>query len=86
MLKAKESASAMTIVWLSAYIVCFGLAYFLPSLYSGIAGSWFHSINLQMSNLPPTIGINTLVGFVTFGLVVWVMTYAFVTLYNKLAK
>lgn len=86
MLKAKEFANAMTIVWLVAYIGCFGLAYFAPSLYAGIAGNWFHSINLQMSNLPPTLRINTLVGFITFGLVVWILSYAFAQIYNRLVK
>lgn len=86
MLKAKEFANAMTIVWLGAYIVCAFVAIFLPSLYLGVAGTWFHAMTLQMSTRPTFSPTSILVGFITFGLIVWTMSYLFALIYNKLAK
>ena len=86
MLNAKAFSNAMTAVWLGAYLVCALLATLFPSLYLGIAGTWFHAMTLQMSN-KPTLSISSLgIGFITFGLMVWVMSYLFVWLYNKLSK
>lgn len=86
MLKTTAFANAMTIIWLLAFVVCFGVAFLSPTLYKTIAGSWFHSINLQMSNQAPTLDATTIFAFVTFGITVWVISYGFALFYNKLAK
>lgn len=86
MLKTTAFASAMTIVWLLAFIVCFGLAFFSPSLYKTIAGNWFHSISLQISDTAPVLDATVLSAFITFGITVWVISFCFAFTYNKLAK
>ena len=86
MLKTTAFANAMTVVWLLAFIVCYGIAFLSPSLYKTIAGSWFHSISLQMSNTAPSLDTTIVFAFVSFGLTVWVISFGFAFFYNKLAK
>lgn len=87
MLKPKAFANAITSVFVVAFVIC-GIATFIaPDLVFGIAGSWAHSINLEAvrSTTPMTLG-SFVLGVITFGIYIWVVTFASASLYNKWAK
>lgn len=87
MLRTTAFANAMTTVWEVAYIVCTLVAYLFPSFYTGIKGTWIHATSVQMGDtLAPFNFGSFFIGFITFGAVVWVMSYAFVVLYNRFVR
>jgi len=87
MLKPQALANAATTVGVVAFVIC-GIATFIaPDLVFGIAGSWAHSINLEAvrSTTPMSLG-SFILGVITFGIYIWVITFAGASLYNKWAK
>ncbi len=87
MLKPKAFANAVTSVFVAAFVICGILAYLAPDLVFGIAGSWSHSINLEVVRSATPMSLGTFIfGVVTFGAYVWVATFASASLYNKFTK
>lgn len=87
MLNAKAFANAATTVGLAAYVVCRVLVLLVPDFMFSVAQSWFHTFNLNSVKAVESFNIGTfLLGAVTFGAFVWIMTYATVSLYNKWHK
>lgn len=80
-------ANAVTTVAVLAFLACGILAYIAPDLLLSIANSWFHTINLEVvrASGPMPLGTFTF-GIVTFGVYIWVITFAGASLYNKWAK
>ncbi|OGH47900.1 MAG: hypothetical protein A3A51_00145 [Candidatus Levybacteria bacterium RIFCSPLOWO2_01_FULL_39_10] len=87
MLKSIAFANAATIVIAIFFIACALLSYVAPNLVAGIGNSWVHSLNLEAIKIKTQLSLGTLVyGLVTISVVTWVTSYAFVELYNRLAK
>lgn len=87
MIKATVLANAVTTTWLVAYLVCAFVAFFIPSLYWGILGSWMHALNLEIAKATsPMSFLNFVWGVLTFGTYVWIITFAGATLYNRWSK
>ena len=87
MLKPKAFANAITSVFVVAFVICGIAAFIAPDLVFGIGGSWAHSINLEAvrSTTPMSLG-SFVLGVITFGIYIWVVTFASASLYNKWAK
>ena len=87
MLNAKKFANAVTTVWLISYLLCALFAIFLPDVFFSVAGSWFHAINIEAVRAPDKMSILTFVqGVISFGIYVWVLTFAAISLYNRFNK
>ncbi len=87
MIKAKILANALTIVWLAGYALCALLTYIAPDLIFGIAGTWFHAINIDAVRTSMAMPISSLLfGLVSFGGMVWLSTFTVASLYNYWAK
>lgn len=87
MLNAKVFANAAAVVGAGLFVVCRLLVGVMPQSMFNIAQSWMHSVALQPSMMG---GYGTssgwLVGIVSMVVVVWVVAYAFASLYNSWAK
>lgn len=79
MLNAKAFANAAAVVGAGLFVVCRLLVSMMPS--------WMHSVSLQ-SSMMSGYGTSSgwLVGIVLMVVVVWVVAYAFVSLYNSWSK
>ncbi len=87
MIKPQALASAITTVFVVAYIICGIVAFVAPDFLFGVANSWFHAIDLAAVKATAPMGFGTFVfGIVTFGTYIWILTYAAASLYNKFAK
>lgn len=87
MLKPQPLANAATTVGVVAFLLCGILAFAIPDLLFQIANSWFHAINLETVRSTAPMDLGTfLLGIVTFGVYIWVLSYLGVALYNKWAK
>ncbi|OGE25171.1 hypothetical protein A3H85_02630 [Candidatus Daviesbacteria bacterium RIFCSPLOWO2_02_FULL_40_8] len=87
MLNAQAFANALTTVILGVYIVCRVASLIAPDFLFNVAKSWFHT--LSVDSLKGTAPMDTgmfLFGAITLAVLVWVTTYATVSLYNKWAK
>lgn len=87
MIQAKAMAHALTGVALVFYVLCALIAFLTPDLFFGIVNSWFHGINLELvrATMPMSFG-TFLLGVITFGAFVWIVTYAVISVYNRLVK
>jgi hypothetical protein len=63
------------------------LAIIAPDLLFNIGQSWLHTLNLASvkASLPMDVGA-FLFGGVTFGIFVWITSYAFAQTYNRFSK
>lgn len=87
MIKPVAFANAFTVVGLAGYVICRVLSLVAPDLLFSIGQSWFHTFNLNTVRATVPLDFGTfLVGGITFGLLVWIASFAGVTLYNKWAK
>lgn len=87
MLNAKSFANAMTTVWAVGYLMCALLAFFLPDIFFRIAGSWFHAINIQTIRATDNMSLPAFIGgFVSFGIYIWLISFATISLYNRFSK
>jgi len=87
MIKSIPFANAAAVVAVGLSFICWVLTLVAPDLVFGIASSWSHMINLDVVRLATTATFGeALIGFVTLGVVTWVVVYAFSEAYNRLAK
>ena len=87
MLNAKAFANAATIVTVIVSFVCWVITVILPDFAFNVANSWFHMINLDAVRTNTTASLEeAFFGFLTLGIVVWVTTYGFVEIHNRLIK
>lgn len=87
MVKPTVLANAVTTTGLVGYVVCRVLALIAPDLLFALGQSWAHTFNLSAvrSTVPMNFG-TFLLGGVTFGVLVWAVTYATASLYNRWLK
>ncbi|HBB76347.1 MAG: hypothetical protein A2186_03165 [Candidatus Levybacteria bacterium RIFOXYA1_FULL_41_10] len=87
MLNAKAFSSAATLITAVFYIVCATISFIAPDFVSGIASSWIHSLNLEAIKMRGQLSVGTLAyGLITISVLTWITSFAFVELYNRLAK
>ena len=87
MLNAKAFANASTLVLLAAYVVCRVVSLVAPDFLFSIAKSWFHTISVDSLRGISPMDLGTfLFGGIALAVLVWVTTYATITLYNRWAK
>ncbi|MDO8658920.1 MAG: DUF5676 family membrane protein [Candidatus Levybacteria bacterium] len=87
MLKAIPFANAFTVVGIALYVICRILTLLAPDFLFSIGQSWFHTFSLNASKTATPLDFGTfLIGGVTFGIFVWLTSYAGANLYNKFAK
>ena len=87
MLSSTAFAHAATIVIAVFYIVCAVVSFVAPDFVSGLASSWIHSLNLEAIKIKGQLSVGTLAyGLVTISALTWITSYAFVKVYNRLAK
>lgn len=87
MTKPVALANSVTIVWVIAYVLCAIIAFIAPNMYFGVLGTWGHSLNIDMikSTTPMSLQ-STFIGTVTFGIYIWIVTFAIAKLYNRFTK
>lgn len=87
MVKPTILANTLTTVGLGLYVVCRVLTLIVPDFIFNVGQSWFHTLNLKSTRAEVTFDFGTfLLGAITFSALVWVITYASVTLYNNWSK
>jgi hypothetical protein len=87
MLNSKAFAHAATIVTAVFYLACAVISFIAPDFISGLASSWIHSLNLEAIKMKGQLSIGTLAyGLVTISVLTWITSYAFIEVYNRLAK
>ena len=87
MLNAKLFANAVTIVWVTAYLLCGIAALIAPDQYWSMAGSWLHAINLEPIKATTPMSAGTFIfGVISFAIFVWIVTFASAKLYNRFSK
>jgi hypothetical protein len=84
MLNAKVFANATTAVVVAIFVVCRLVAGLAPDFLFQVGQSWFHTIQLESSQISSSSSIGPLlIGLVSAAVVAWVITYATINLYNK---
>ena len=87
MLDAKAFANAATLITVVFYIACATISFVAPGFVSGLASSWIHSLNLEAIKMKGQLSVGTLAyGLITISVLTWITSFAFVKLYNRLAK
>ena len=87
MLKPTAFANSLTVVGLGTYVICRILVLVAPYLLFTIGQSWLHTLNLSSVRATVSMDIGTfLLGAVTISIFVWIASYVFASLYNRLAK
>ena len=87
MLSSTAFAHAATIVVAVFYLACAAVSFVAPDFVSGLASSWIHSLNLEAIKIKGQLSVGTLAyGLVTISALTWITSYAFVKVYNRLAK
>lgn len=87
MSKPTVLANAVTLVWATAYVVCGIGAMLFNDLYFGIVNTWFHGINVALIRSTTPLTLSSLImGFITFSIFIWVITFATGSVYNMMAK
>lgn len=81
---ATANAAAVTIIVI--YIVCAGAVLVAPDFAMGIAGSWFHGIDItKIAALNITLA-SFIWGLITSTIGTWLVGYLFALLYNKFVE
>ena len=88
MIKPAVLANAVTTVWTITYILCALFVVLFPDLSFSITETWFHFVNLASVHAVATaISFGSIIiGVITLGIAIWIVTYSSATLYNKWAK
>lgn len=88
MIKPTVLANAVTTVWMVAYILCALIVVLFPDLSFSITQTWFHFINVgSVHAIATSISIGSIIiGVLTLGATVWILTYCSAALYNKWVK
>lgn len=87
MLKAVPFANAAAVVTAVFYVACLALSAVSPDLVLGIASSWAHTVNLEAIRAGGVMTFGSAIwGLVTITALTWVTSWAFVAMYNKMAK
>ena len=87
MLSSTAFAHAATIVIAVFYIACALISFIAPDFVSGLASSWIHSLNLEAIKMRGQLSVGTLAyGLISISVLTWITSYAFVEIYNRLAK
>lgn len=87
MLNAKSFANAVTVVSAVAYLLCELFSHAVPGMYWYFLNSWAHGINLEKIQLERFMSLEiVLFGFASFSILVWILTYLTVRLYNQFSK
>lgn len=86
MLNSVAFANALTAVSLVVYIVCRALAQVAPGFLFSVAQSWFHTFDLTSRGQSGMSAGSFVFGAIVLAILTWVAGYAFVELYNRLAK
>ena len=67
--------------------ICWVVTVVAPDLAFSVANSWMHMINLDAVRTSSSANFGSaLVGFVSLGVVAWIVSYTLVEVYNRLAK
>jgi len=85
MLDAKAFANAASAVGAVVFIVCRILVGVMPDGMFRVAQSWMHSVAVTPSMMNGSTS-SWLLGIVSMAVVVWLVAYAFASLYNSWAK
>ncbi len=88
MIKPIILANAVTTVLMIAYVLCALFVVLLPDLSFSITQTWFHFLNVgSVHGVATSINIGSVViGVITLGATVWILTYRSASLYNKWVK
>lgn len=87
MLNAKAFANATTAVGVIVFIICRLIAWIAPNFLFQIGQSWFHTIQLESSQMSNSVSVGILLlGLVSAVIVTWLITYGTISLYNKWAE
>lgn len=87
MLDAKAFANAAAVVAAVVFVVCRILVGVMPNGMFQVAQSWMHSIAVSPSSMMGySFGSGMVLGIVTMVVVVWLIAYAFASLYNSWAN
>lgn len=87
MLNAQAFAHSATTVSLAGYVGCRVLSLIAPDFLFGIGRSWFHTFSMDSLKGVVPLDIGTFVfGGLVLAVLVWVATYATITLYNNWSK
>lgn len=85
MLDAKAFANAATVVGAVVFVVCRILVGVMPNGMYQVAQSWMHSVAVTPSMMNGGAS-SWLLGIISMVVVVWLVAYAFASLYNSWAK
>lgn len=86
-MKSVALAHSLAIMTAVLYLLCVVLFAISPDLYLALLAPWFHGIDLRQLVAPALPGLDQVIfGLVSMVAVVWLVTYATVELYKKLAK
>ena len=88
MIKPAVLANAVTTVWMITYILCTLFVVLFPELSFSITQTWFHFVNVASVHAVVTsISFGSvIIGVITLGIAIWIVTYFLAALYNKWAK
>ncbi len=87
MLNARAFANAATTVIVVIFVICRLVAWVAPEFLFQVGQSWFHTIQLESSQMSSSLSFGTLLlGLVSAAVVTWFITYALIVLYNKWAE
>ncbi len=80
-------ANALTAVSVITYLVCALLVYIAPGFVFSITQSWFHGWNLEVVKAATPAPLTSVVlGAISFGVFIWVLSYFLGRLYLYWAK
>jgi len=88
MAKPKVLANAVTTVLMVSYVLCALFVVLLPDISFSITQTWFHFVNVgSVHAVATSISFGSvIIGVITLGATVWILTYCSAVLYNKWAK
>lgn len=87
MLKPYAFANSFATVGLVVYVLCWLLSAVAPDLLFAISKSWIHSLNLEAVKTVASLDLGSaLLGAVTFGGFIWLISFAGAYLYNRWEK
>ena len=87
MLKPVPFANAAAIVAASVYVLCRVLVAIMPNVLFGMMQTWVHTVNLESLQLDESLSFGTFLGgLISLVVLVWLLVYATIALYNRLAN
>mgnify|MGYP001580978729 CR=1 FL=1 len=87
MIKSIPFANAALVVGLGLYVVCRVLSLIVPDFLFSIGQSWFHTFSVESMRATVSFDIGMFIfGGASLAVVTWITVYAFVEIYNRLAK